>query len=526
MMRSLYSGVAGLKTHQTKMDVIGNNIANVNTVGFKASTVTFSDLLYQTTQNASGANTSTGISGTNAKQIGLGSKVSSIATVTTTGGTQTTDSALDCMINGDAYFIVKSGGQNYFTKAGSFFVDGSGTLCTASGAAVQGWQVNEKGTDIERDMVSNLNVMSAENMTTAPEATTNTYVVGNIDSSDPALDPEDGSGASVAVNFYDKVGNSYTMKLCVKSDYIENTDGNITTKVAQDGQYQVTVNDIFDSTGESIFYKKNEDGSYSLKMQVGDDGQPTDNPISVTMDNVTYTVRFAKDDADADDPMQKPIIEPVDGSDPAFTPLQFKPSNGAFDLVNNVTDDPTDKKESVKFMINDGLNSTDPDGEKNSPFTEVDINFSTLTQYAANGKCSLEGQRGKVDGSGEGMGRPMGEMTGLSIDQSGKIYGSYDNGTTRLLGQIAVTTFANAVGLEAVGNSMFAETQNSGSFDGIGKDITETGGDLTTSALEMSNVDLSAQFTDMITTQRGFQANSRIITTSDSMLEELINLKR
>ena len=118
MMRSLYSGVAGLKTHQTKMDVIGNNIANVNTVGFKASSVTFSDLLYQTTQSASGANASTGISGTNAKQIGLGSRVNSISTITTTGGTQTTDSALDCMINGDAYFIVKSGGQNYFTKAG------------------------------------------------------------------------------------------------------------------------------------------------------------------------------------------------------------------------------------------------------------------------------------------------------------------------------------------------------------------------------------------------------------------------
>ena len=515
MMRSLYSGVAGLKTHQTKMDVIGNNIANVNTVGFKASSVTFSDLLYQTTQNASGANESTGVSGTNAKQIGLGSKVNSISTITTTGGTQTTDSALDCMINGDAYFIVKSGGQNYFTKAGSFFVDAAGTLCTASGAAVQGWQVNEKGTDIDRDMVSNLNVMSAENMTTPPEETKNTYVVGNIDSSDPALDPDDGAGASVAVNFYDKIGNSYTMKLSVKSDYIVDTNNN-NNKVVQDGQYQVTVSDIFDSEGESIFYKKNEDGSYELKKDK--DG----NPISVTMDGVTYSFEFEKKAGSTtdDDVMQKPKIKIDKGNaSNAFTPLTFKTSNGAFDTVNNNGADATDKRESVSFKITDGLGD-------DSPFTDVDINFSTLTQYAANGKCSLEGQRGKVDGSGEGMGRPMGEMTGLSIDKTGKIYGSYDNGTTRLLGQIAVTTFANATGLEAVGNSMFAETQNSGSFDGIGKDITETGGDLTTSALEMSNVDLSAQFTDMITTQRGFQANSRIITTSDSMLEELINLKR
>ena len=120
----------------------------------------------------------------------------------------------------------------------------------------------------------------------------------------------------------------------------------------------------------------------------------------------------------------------------------------------------------------------------------------------------------------------MGDMIGLSIDSSGKIFGSYDNGTTKLLGQIAVTTFANATGLEAVGDSMFQTTQNSGEFDGIGKDITETGGSLITGVLEMSNVDLSTEFTQMITTQRGFQSNSRIITTSDTMLEELINLKR
>ena len=123
MMRSLYSGVAGLKTHQTRMDVIGNNIANVNTVGFKASSVNFSDVLYQTTQSASGANSATGVTGTNAKQIGLGTKVASITTsVDNTGGSQSTDRTLDCMIEGDAFFIVNYGGSNYFTKAGSFFV--------------------------------------------------------------------------------------------------------------------------------------------------------------------------------------------------------------------------------------------------------------------------------------------------------------------------------------------------------------------------------------------------------------------
>ena len=509
MMRSLYSGVAGLKTHQTKMDVIGNNIANVNTVGFKSSSVTFSDLLYQTTQGASGPNADTGTAGVNAKQIGLGSKVNSIATSQTTGGTQTTDSALDCMINGDAYFIVKSGGQNYFTKAGSFFVDGTGTLCTASGAAVQGWQVNAAGTDIERDTVSNLNVMSAENMTTSPEATTNAYLSGNIDTTDSQLDPDDGKGASAAVNFYDSLGNSYTLKLAVTSDYTEDTTTKEKTIV--DGSYRAVVSDVWDADGNSIFYTKNEDGTYELK----------DN-MSITIDGITYKAQYGKDSNDQEDKKQVEIVPDTEGK---YIPLSFSTATGAFQSVNNSTDADNDHK-SVSFIINDASKPVDANGNNTSPFREVDVNFSSLTQYASNGKSTLESQRGKVDGTGEGAGRPMGNMTGLSIDQEGKIYGSYDNGVTKLLGQIAVTTFANATGLEAVGNSMFAATQNSGEFDGIGKSITESGGSLTTGALEMSNVDLSAEFTNMITTQRGFQANSRIITTSDTLLEELINLKR
>lgn len=146
MMRSLFSGVSGLKVHQTKMDVIGNNIANVNTVGFKGSTVNFSDIFYQTTQNATGANAETGMAGKNAIQIGLGSNLASITqNISTPGGAQRTDNPFDCMINGDAFFIVKSGGMNYFTKSGDFKVDAAGTLCTSSGASVMGWQVDADG---------------------------------------------------------------------------------------------------------------------------------------------------------------------------------------------------------------------------------------------------------------------------------------------------------------------------------------------------------------------------------------------
>jgi flagellar hook protein FlgE len=143
MMRSLFSGVSGLKVHQTKMDVIGNNIANVNTIGFKASSVNFSDVLYQTTQHASGPNADTGTTGRNAKQIGLGANVASItASMTTPGASQRTDNPFDVMIEGDSFFIVNSGGSNYFTKAGAFGVDEFGTLCTSTGASVMGWQVD------------------------------------------------------------------------------------------------------------------------------------------------------------------------------------------------------------------------------------------------------------------------------------------------------------------------------------------------------------------------------------------------
>ena len=130
------------------------------------------------------------------------------------------------------------------------------------------------------------------------------------------------------------------------------------------------------------------------------------------------------------------------------------------------------------------------------------------------------------DLEGANAGKQVGEMTGLAIDASGKIYGKYDNGDSLLLGQIAVATFNNPAGLESVGGNLFSATLNSGDFDGIGQDPSTGGGSLSTGVLEMSNVDLAAQFTDMIVTQRGYQANSRIITTSDTLLEELINLKR
>ena len=487
MMRSLFSGVSGLKVHQTKMDVIGNNIANVNTVGFKSSSVNFSDVFYQTTQGASGPNSATGTTGRNAMQIGLGSNVASITKkISTTGASQRTDDPLDIMINGDQFFIVNSGGTNYFTKAGAFNLDSRGTLCTPSGAAVMGWKVDKNDPNtIVRDTVSPLTVMSPENLYSKPEATKAAYVSGNIDSMDTQLTSE--TGKIVNVSFYDKTGHSYTADLKIYKDAADPDS---------EGEYLVEVTDVTDESGESIFITKDGTGQY------------VPSGVTINFAGINYTVDVAS-------------INQEDGSF-GFTggaaTLSFDPATGNFTSIKGTEADPLPEDlNSVGFTINTA------DSTKN-PFRDIDLDFSKVTQYATSGVSNLTAVKGGLDGNGAG--KQFGNMNGVSVDTSGKIYGKYDNGDRILLGQIAVASFSNPAGLEAVGDNMFAATQNSGDFDGIGQDPTQGGEGLLTGVLEMSNVDLSEQFTEMITTQRGFQANSRIITTSDTLLEELINLKR
>lgn len=482
MMRSMFSGVSGLRVHQTKMDVIGNNIANVNTIGFKSSTVTFSDIFYQTTQSATGPNATTGTAGRNAMQIGLGVNVASItASVTTNGAAMRTDNPFDLMIDGDGFFIVNYGGTNYFTKAGSFSVDGAGNLCTPAGALVMGWQVDPNDpTKTVPNAVSPLTIMSPENLYAAPEATTAAYVTGNLDSKDTQLTSE--TGRVVNLTFFDNMGHAYTAEMRVW----QSADA---TNI-----YEMAITDIKDESGQSIFVTKEVDADGNVTY--------TNSAItSFSFGGIDYSsIEVNETDGKVFiDITDKPIIT-FNGSTGAFV------SVGEGDAENPMT--------KLSLVIN-----ADPD-----PFRQIDIDFSSLTMYSTSGSSSLQAYRGDLNGLGAG--KKVGNMTGVSIDASGRIYGKYDNGDSKLLGQIAVATFANPAGLEAVGNNMFAATQNSGDFDGIGKDPTTGGGSISTGVLEMSNVDLSQQFTDMITTQRGFQANSRIITTSDTLLEELINLKR
>ena len=386
------------------------------------------------------------------------------------------------MIEGDGFFVVNNGNGNYFTKAGSFNVDAAGTLCTPTGATVMGWQPDpEDPTRTVADTVSPLKIMSAENLYSAPEATTEAYLHGNIDSMDTAL--TSAAGKVVVISFFDNVGNSYNAELKITQD-TESADGNV-------GNYLVSLTNVYDKNGDSIFVQKVTE----------DDGTVTYSETNITQ------VTFGSDGNTFDATVNEDGTVTLEGEAVA---LAFDTATGKFKSVG----EEEGGKSVTLGVISEG-----------GPFKDINVDFSSLTMFSNSGKTTVESTKGNKE-TGAGAGKEVGNMSGVSIDLQGKIFGVYDNGDQRLLGQVVVATFSNAAGLEAIGNNMFAATQNSGEFNGIGEDVTAAGGKFTTGVLEMSNVDLSAQFTEMITTQRGFQANSRIITTSDTLLEELINLKR
>ncbi len=476
MMRSLFAGVAGLKTHQTRMDVIGNNIANVNTTAYKSMSMTFSDLMYQTTQAASGANAVTGVAGINARQIGLGSKTSAIKTaIAGQGATQTTNDPFDIMISGDAFFVVSKGNAsgNYFTRDGSFYIDGRGNLAmTSTGYNVMGWQVDETTGEIKKDTVSALRIMTEENMTYPSEATTQATVSGVVDKFD--TDVNSPSGRIMNLEIYDNQGYMYTARLSVHAINGDN------------GEFYVKMDDLLDSNGKSVMYTYNDQG---LRTD-----EKTDLGKAITFGG-------SVNDKDG-----KPVTDAV--------ALKFTKGKGTFEYVGAAG--------STSTVLQFATTAAGTGPAEN--FKNVTIDFSATGNYNVNGVSTIGALKGGEGGLGSG--RPIGEMSGISVAKDGIITASYDNGQSRTLGQIAVATFPNPSGLSKEGDNLYAATMNSGDFDGIGQDITEGGGYMNSGVLEMSNVDLSQEFTEMITTQRGFQANSRIITVSDTLLEELTNLKR
>ena len=554
MMRSMYSAVSGLKTHQTRMDVIGNNIANVNTVAFKSSSVTFSDILYQTTSNASGANATTGTGGVNAKQIGLGTTAAATkVSITSAGASETTGNPFDIRLtdkNSTNFFIVNNGSENVFTRSGSFYVDGSGNLCMSStGYTVMGWQVDETTGEIRKDTVSALRIMQEKNLTSAPEATTQATIAGVLDEND--ADVKSDAGKVMNLNFYDNLGYQYTAKFAIKAT---GTDGKYTVELTSildsnnkniiDGWSQADISSLFGKvdTNAVVGKYKLADGfitknnkiyavtGQGVEVELTDDGKGTFTSnggtgktytLSDIYDGLSATIQgyIANEKKDEKGNPYNYSIDMATGEVTVTTTkasheLEFDTATGKFKSIGN-------EPKSVTLNLNSLTNGFNTNGN----FSNINVDFTQCLNYGNGGKTTIGADAGATDGT-TGKGRKLGAMTGIFIDTSGRIYGTYDNGNTELLGQIAVAQFSNASGLEKVGESCYRTTLNSGEFDGIGVEISADGSSMTTGELEMSNVDLSSEFTSMITTQRGFQANSRVITTSDTLLEELVNLKR
>ncbi len=457
MMRSLFSGVSGLKNHQTRMDVIGNNISNVNTYGFKSSRVTFQDMLSQTIAGAAKPEENKG--GVNPKQIGLGMTVASIDRIFTQGSLQTTGNQTDLAISGDGFFIVAEGDKNYYTRAGTFTVDRDGSLVNPSnGLKAQGWMAttNEVGEKVVNTSGTVEDVIIPIYGKVEARETSYVRYKCNLNASMPAVPPNAtpqmiaSAGVTTNIDVYDKLGDPHRLTLSfwktganqwTASAAVTDTEGAVTLDVPAGANQPDQAN-----TNSRINLRFSPEGKI---LSVADDSTPDELNQGNLITNLNFRI--------AGDPQVRSV----------------KLNLGQAGLIEGIT-------------------------QFTSPTTTKAI---------------------------EQDGFPMGYMEGFNIDNSGVITGIYSNGTKQTVGQVAMTVFNNPAGLKAVGENMFEISNNSGrpqtgaaSQGGRGKIVAGT--------LEMSNVDLSDQFTDMIVTQRGFQANSRTITTSDQMLQELLNLKR
>jgi flagellar hook protein FlgE len=422
MLRSLFSAISGLQAHQTKMDVVGNNIANVNTVGFKSSTTVFEDTLSQVLRNGSAPTANT--AGTNPAQVGLGVKVAAIATNFSQGSTQATGRDSDFMISGDGFFVTKTGNQQTYTRSGSFDFDAGGRLATPDGNILQGWMATN-GTVDTNGPLKDLTIPFGQ--TLPPVATTNGMVTGNLSAEASSSTPV-GNPVQTQVTMYDPLGNAHQISY-------------IFTPTGTPDQWGVTVQD--------------------------ENGAPlTTTPAALTIDfDPTAGATNGK-------------IIPASAQ--TFT---FDPSSSFPDWTGGVTAD-----------------------------------LSGVTQFG--GKNTAIAKAPVVGG-----GSAVGTLESFSLGNDGTITGVYSNGLRQPIGQLALANFANPGGLTKSGNSSYSVGDNSGAAQ-IGTAGTGGRGTLTAGALEMSNVDLSQEFTGLIIAQRGFQANSKVITTSDQILQDLVQMKQ
>ena len=438
MMRSMFSGVSGLRAHQTWLDIIGNNIANVNTVGFKASRATFQEVFSQTLRTAVSPAPGGGRGGINPLQVGLGMSIASIDVMHQRGSVQRTDNATDLAIDGEGFFALADGDRRFFTRAGNLRMDVGGYLTVPNGMKALGWS----GDDIAGRLQATAQPINLANQFMAASATDRVAFQGNLDSR-----TLEAGVVRHAVTLFDSLGGQHRV------DFVF-TKGAVTTTTPPTTPWVVTVEP---ELGGAII-------------------PPIAPAVPPAFPATVGTVSFN-----------------FDGSLLSFTPEP--------DPAVNIT-----------FGLNDDFTGAD-----DIVFEPGDLVFDPerLTQYAVDTSVR----------AAEVSGYAAGSLTSLNIDNAGRVIGVFSNGQLNELALLSIAKFNNPSGLMKIGDNLFEDTVNAG-FLGLDAAGVASRGFISPGTLEMSNVDLAKEFTDMIVAQRGFQANSRIITTSDEILQELVNIKR
>ena len=463
MMRSLYSGVSGLQNHQTRMDVIGNNISNVNTTGFKRGRVNFQDMISQ--QLSGSARPTEEKGGVNPKEVGLGMTVAAIDTVFTQGNLQSTGISTDVAIQGNGFFLEKNGERSFYTRAGAFGLDRDGTLVNpANGYKVQGWMARE----IDGEMVLRTSASTED-------------LIIPVGSKDPAK-------ATQNVNFACNL-NKNTPVIPENATEAERTKGTWATEFK-----------IYDSFGNAHNLAVNFE-------RVPDNPNQWRATVQVDPDNADYT-------------QTRVGLGTTDGMENSFL-VNFD-NTGTLQSVTDTAGNASNETGEIILQTSFTVPESNADADGNPLRQTLNINLgtigsqiNTITQSASKSSTKAFYQDGYT----------MGYLENFKIDSSGVITGVYSNGTNRTIGQLAMATFTNQGGLEKAGDNTYVESINSGVAN-IGVSGVAGKGTLLAGALEMSNVDLTEQFTDMIVTQRGFQSNAKTIQTADTLLETVLSLKR
>ena len=545
MVRSMYSGVAGMKSNQTRMDVIGNNIANSNTYGFKSSRATFRDMYYQQLRGASAGTATRG--GINPSMVGYGSQVSSVDLLMTQSAMTSTGNPLDVCITGEGFLqVMDPDGNIYYTKAGMLDIDSNGYVIDSSGNFVLGTSATEGRLDSTEPGKSKIKIDVAPIQ--ASEAKVSSEVGGKTIT---ITSTNQNKAANVGFTFTKStelpVGQNVKAIMDGGSSMI-NIQINATAEYTDMAQLQKDINDAI----TEAYGGTHPGGEFKFTIEpdpftgVDDQGNPTKITLTGAEIVTTAEAEFTGGKLDTTGAAaQLPA-----GFTFKETGIKFSGSGAASFSLTKTADTPPKYEVSVNVNGKTYKKALSENEAKagGSVRLELDqpVNGDTITigfpsasamdnlmdnliagnaVTATNFGTFSPSQPTKNLGLGKGtFSLTGGNLTGISIGADGTIVGTSAAGL-QVLGRIDLATFANPKGLMQSGSTYFTETSNSGSPK-LAIPGEEGTGALKNNALEMSNVDLAQEFSDMITTQRGFQASSRLITVSDTMLEELINLKR